>query len=130
MFFAGVLLLCIPFLGKNRKQVNWHEVIGSNALTAGYIEAFMLLFSTMNTSELMREGLLCEMGLDLRPILYGYILHIVLSRPPVPEKKYAGGKRYGERYRAENLCMGSGKETIRAGECFRFNKGAGECLKA
>lgn len=46
----------------------------------------MLLFSTMSTSELMREGLLCEMGLDLRPILYGYILHIVLSRPPVPEK--------------------------------------------
>ena len=87
LFFAGVLLLCIPFLGKNRKQVNWHEVIGSNALTAGYIEAFMLLFSTMNTSELMREGLLCEMGLDLRPILYGYILHIVLSRPPVPEKE-------------------------------------------
>ena len=83
LFFAGVLLLCIPFLGKNRKQVNWHEVIGSNALTAGYIEAFMLLFSTMSTSELMREGLLCEMGLDLRPILYGYILHIVLSRPPV-----------------------------------------------
>ena len=77
LFFAGVLLLCIPFLGKNRKQVNWHEVIGSNALTAGYIEAFMLLFSTMSTSELMREGLLCEMGLDLRPILYGYILHIV-----------------------------------------------------
>ena len=35
LFFAGVLLLCIPFLGKNRKQVNWHEVIGSNALTAG-----------------------------------------------------------------------------------------------
>lgn len=87
LFFAGVLLLCIPFLGKNRKQVNWHEVIGSNALTAGYIEAFMLLFSTMSTSELMREGLLCEMGLDLRPILYGYILHIVLSRPPVPEKE-------------------------------------------
>ena len=86
LFFAGVLLLCIPFLGKNRKQVKWHEVIGSNALTAGYIEAFMLLFSTMSTSELMREGLLCEMGLDLRPILYGYILHIVLSRPPVPEK--------------------------------------------
>lgn len=87
LFFAGVLLLCIPFLGKNRKQVNWHEVIGSNALTAGYIEAFMLLFSTMSTSELMREGLLCEMGLDLRPILYGYILHIVLSRAPVPEKE-------------------------------------------
>lgn len=87
LFFAGVLLLCIPFLGKNRKQVKWHEVIGSNALTAGYIEAFMLLFSTMSTSELMREGLLCEMGLDLRPILYGYILHIVLSRPPVPEKE-------------------------------------------
>lgn len=87
LFFAGVLLLCIPFLGKNRKQVNWHEVIGSNALTAGYIEAFMLLFSTMSTSELMREGLLCEMGLDLRPILYGYILHIVLSRPSVPEKE-------------------------------------------
>lgn len=87
LFFAGVLLLCIPFLGKNRKQVNWHEVIGTNALTAGYIEAFMLLFSTMSTSELMREGLLCEMGLDLRPILYGYILHIVLSRPPVPEKE-------------------------------------------
>ena len=87
LFFAGVLLLCIPFLGKNKKQVNWHEVIGSNALTAGYIEAFMLLFSTMSTSELMREGLLCEMGLDLRPILYGYILHIVLSRPSVPEKE-------------------------------------------
>lgn len=87
LFFVGVLLLCIPFLGKNRKQVNWHEVIGSNALTAGYIEAFMLLFSTMSTSELMREGLLCEMGLDLRPILYGYILHIVLSRPSVPEKE-------------------------------------------
>ena len=27
----------------------------------------MLLFSTMSTSELMREGLLCEMGPDLRP---------------------------------------------------------------
>lgn len=27
------------------------------------------------------------MGLDLRPILYGYILHIVLSRPSVSEKE-------------------------------------------
>ena len=86
LVFCGCSASLYSFSGKNRKQVNWHEVIGSNALTAGYIEAFMLLFSTMSTSELMREGLLCEMGLDLRPILYGYILHIVLSRPPVPEK--------------------------------------------
>ncbi len=89
----------------------------------------MLLFSTMSTSELMREGLLCEMGLDLRPILYGYILHIVLSRPPVPEKNMPVEKDMENGIRAENLCMGSGKETIRAGECFRFNKGAGECFR-
>lgn len=85
LLLLGTGILCLPSLEKKRTLEEWQNIIGKNALMAGYLEAFMLLFASMSTSELMREGLLMEMGLNLRPVLYGYILYIILE-------KESGGK--------------------------------------
>ncbi|MGN0290687.1 MAG: response regulator transcription factor [Lachnospiraceae bacterium] len=86
LFFVGTGILCLPLIGKERTLGEWQSIIGRNGLVAGYLEAFMLIFVSMNTNELMREGLLTEIGLDLRPILYGYILHIILQKEEKEEQ--------------------------------------------
>ena len=86
LFFVGTAILCLPLISKERTHGEWQSIIGRNGLVAGYLEAFMLIFVSMNTNELMREGLLTEIGLDLRPILYGYILHIILQKEEKEEQ--------------------------------------------
>lgn len=86
LLLLGTGILCLSCISRKRTVEEWQNIIARNALMAGYLEAFMLLFASMSSSELMREGLLTEMGLDLRPILYGYILYIILERESEEEK--------------------------------------------
>ena len=80
LLLLGTGILCLPSLEKKRTVEEWQNIVGKNAMMAGYLEAFMLLFASMSTNELMREGLLMEIGLNLRPVLYGYILYIILEK--------------------------------------------------
>lgn len=93
LLLLGTGILCLPCIDRKKALEEWQNIIGKNALMAGYLEAFMLLFASMSSSDLMREGLLTEMGLDLRPILYGYILYIILERESEEEK---GDEKSGE----------------------------------
>jgi len=87
LLLLGTGVLCLPHIDKKKNMKSWQEIVGRNAMMAGYLETFMLLFASMNSNELMREGLLKELGLDLRPILYGYILYIVLEKEGETKKE-------------------------------------------
>lgn len=76
----GGVILCLPLL---KKGMSWHacgSIFGRNALMAGYLEAFMLLFASMNESLPDDLALLPALALDLRPILYGFICHLIFCR--------------------------------------------------
>lgn len=80
LLLLGTGILCLPSLEKKRTVEEWQNIIGKNAMMAGYLEAFMLIFASMGSNELMQEGLLMKIGLNLRPVLYGYILYIILEK--------------------------------------------------
>lgn len=80
MLLLGTGLLSLPGIKGEYSAQERQAMIGKNALTAGYLEAFMLIFVSMSTGGSLREELLIEMGLNLRPILYGYILYIILEK--------------------------------------------------
>lgn len=80
LVILGTGILCLPYFSEKQSAAAWQDIFGKNAMMAGSLEAFFMLFSSMNSSELMREGLLREMAMDLRPILYGYVLYIIFYR--------------------------------------------------
>lgn len=107
LLLLGTGILCLPCADRGRKWKEWQNIIGRNALMAGYLEGFMLLFASMSSSELMREGLLTEMGLDLRPILYGYILYIILERESEEKEEEKSGAGAADEKEGKNEKRGN-----------------------
>lgn len=78
MLLIGGGILCLPYLERRMTFEEWKGIFGKNALTAGYMETFMLLFIGLQQSKPMPEGFLPEVALALRPLFYGFICYIVL----------------------------------------------------
>lgn len=84
MFLLGCLLLCIPYLEKDmyKKAGGWRAleaIFKKNAITAGYLETFMLIFVSMLQKRVTWEEVLSELALDLRPLFYGFVCYIILK---------------------------------------------------
>lgn len=82
MFLLGVVLLCIPYLERKTGWSGFRQVIKRNAVTAGYLETFMLIFVSMVHKDMSLEGILPDLALDLRPLFYGYVCYVVLKESP------------------------------------------------
>ena len=82
MFLLGCILLCIPYLRKKTKWSDLKNIFRQNAITAGYLETFMLIFVSMMQRDTGLEGLLPDLALDLRPLFYGYVCYQVLKNEP------------------------------------------------
>ncbi|MBQ7942680.1 MAG: helix-turn-helix transcriptional regulator [Lachnospiraceae bacterium] len=73
---VGIVILTIPYI---RRKSGWREfilILGSKALEAGYIQAFLLLFARMS-SEKGYDNLLSDIALCFRPVLYGFVIHML-----------------------------------------------------
>ena len=90
MFLLGCVLLCIPYLEKDMKWKGVGTIFKKNAITAGYLETFMLIFASMAGKEVELEGLAAELALDLRPLFYGFVCYMLLKEE---EEPYKGGKK-------------------------------------
>ncbi len=90
MFLLGCVLLCIPYLEKDMKWKGVGTLFKKNAITAGYLETFMLIFASMAGKEVELEGLAAELALDLRPLFYGFVCYMLLKEE---EEPYEGGKK-------------------------------------
>lgn len=79
LFFLGCLILCLPHFEKKNGFLDWMRIFRNNAMMAGGLEAFMLIFVGMSREGVMPNEAVTEIALGMRPLLYGFICHAVLN---------------------------------------------------
>ncbi len=79
MFLLGSIILCVPHLEKGMKWRGFGNIFRENAILAGTLESFTLLFVSMNLGELPQEQILRELVLDVRPMFYGFVCYEILK---------------------------------------------------
>lgn len=86
MFLLGCIILCIPSLDKKIRWKEFREIFKRNAIMAGYLETFVLLFASVSQRKMGEGDFLREFALSLRPVFYGFVCHLIL-REEGPAKK-------------------------------------------
>lgn len=79
MFLLGSTILCIPYMEKQIKWRDFQRIFKRNAVTAGYLESFMLIFVSMMQGDISQGEILADLALDLRPLFYGFVCYVVLK---------------------------------------------------
>lgn len=79
MFLLGCMILCIPYLERDIKWKGFGGIFKKNAIIAGYLETFMLIFVSMVGKEALWEEMPAELALDLRPLFYGFVCYMILK---------------------------------------------------
>lgn len=92
IFLLGGMILCIPHAKKQMKWKDFRQVFKRNAVTAGYLETFMLIFVSMMQKNMAQGEILSNLALDLRPLFYGFVCWVVLKEeggesPPEEEQE-------------------------------------------
>ncbi|MBD5547606.1 MAG: hypothetical protein HDQ97_09430 [Lachnospiraceae bacterium] len=90
MFLAGCIILCIPYLEKGMRWEDVKTIFRKNAIMAGYLETFMLIYVSMIQNRILLETLMAELALDIRPLFYGFVCYVILkeeSRTQIQEDK-------------------------------------------
>lgn len=102
MFLLGCLILCLPHFEKKNSPSDWRAIFKNNAMMAGGLETFMLIFVGMSRKELMPADVFAEIALGMRPLFYGFICYAVLrdgegrrGGEGQKERKAAGDKTQG-----------------------------------
>lgn len=81
---AGCILLTLPYKKENKSKRELLEIGGNNAMISAYLVTFVQILG--RASELpMDETLMKEILLSCRPLLYGFVILVLLKRPE--EKK-------------------------------------------
>lgn len=78
LVLLGAFFLSLPAWQKQIPLKDMGEIIGRNALNASYMETFILLFVKMS-QEIEINNIFREIALGCRPLLYGYILFVLLQ---------------------------------------------------
>ncbi|MCI8613812.1 MAG: helix-turn-helix transcriptional regulator [Lachnospiraceae bacterium] len=78
MFLLGCIILCIPSLDKKIRWKEFREIFQKNAIMAGYLETFVLLFASVSQRKMGEGEFLREFALSLRPVFYGFVCHLIL----------------------------------------------------
>lgn len=75
MFLLGCIILCLPYFERKTGLNDFREIFQKNAIMAGYLETFMLIFVSLNQNKLMLNDLV----LNLRPLFYGFVCYMILK---------------------------------------------------
>lgn len=110
MFLLGCIVLCLPYL---EKKINLWEIkliFSKNAIMAGYLQAFILLFVSLQQKELAQDERLSRLALDLRPVFYGFVCYIVCREEEKSDEKCSKRKSMIiEAQREETVLQSEGK---------------------
>lgn len=110
MFLLGCIVLCLPYL---EKKINLWEIkliFSKNAIMAGYLQAFILLFVSLQQKELAQDERLSRLALDLRPVFYGFVCYIVCREEEKSDEKRSKRKSMIiEAQREETVLQSEGK---------------------
>ena len=82
VFFIGTALLAIPFCESNGEEKwlgRFFSICGKRAIDAGMLQTFLLLFIRMS-EEKAYMGLLADVALCFRPMLYAFCIKLILER--------------------------------------------------
>lgn len=89
IWLAGTGLLLLPSLGEKAEGETWRQRLqrmSQCGLWASFLESFLLCLAAMERAE-GTEGILSELALCLRPVLYGLCVWTVFTEQPEREKK-------------------------------------------
>ena len=74
---AGSFLLTLPFCRKGMRAEEFFTVFGSRSIDAGLIQVFLLVFIRLS-DERAYEGLLPDLAMCFRPMLYAFCFRMIL----------------------------------------------------
>lgn len=80
LVLVGTFILTLPHM-KEHKSREMGPVVGWNAMVTSYISTFVLLFSMMSKQNGV-ETLMPNIVICCRPILYGFIIYVILRKEP------------------------------------------------
>lgn len=99
MFLLGNIILMLPYCKKGIKLIQLKEIFGQNAMMAGYLEAFMLVFVRLQRNELIQRRIISDLALDLRPVFYGFVCYMICRKGAEKGREEGAGEKndtYGE----------------------------------
>ncbi len=128
MFLLGCVILCIPYLEKDMKWNKVGVLFKKNAITAGCLETFMLIFTSMVEKEMQLDEFPAELALDLRPLFYGFVCYMLLREEGESNKRGKKEEQAEEKTTAQNKCIEI-KEELNLSELTRQEKIIVEMIK-
>lgn len=79
ILLAGAFLLALPFYEKGMGKEEFLYIYGSKMIEAGLIQVFLLSFIRLSDDK-GYEGLLKDVALCFRPMLYAFCIRMVLTK--------------------------------------------------
>lgn len=93
VLLCGGIILSLPYLQKGAGWRQLKEIFGQNALMAGYLEGGMLIFLRLHQyDQAQADGLLNDLMLDLRPVIYGFICYLACRNGKIPQQEESARK--------------------------------------
>ena len=102
---AGSFLLTLPFCRKGMRAEEFFTVFGSRSIDAGLIQVFLLVFIRLS-DERAYEGLLPDLAMCFRPMLYAFCFRMILDREDGKKDDQSSGGHTGELTLAACLAAG------------------------
>ena len=102
---AGSFLLTLPFCRKGMRAEEFFTVFGSRSIDAGLIQVFLLVFIRLS-DERAYEGLLPDLAMCFRPMLYAFCFRMILDREDGKKDDQSSGGHTGELTMAACLAAG------------------------
>ena len=102
---AGSFLLTLPFCRKGMRAEEFFTVFGSRSIDAGLIQVFLLVFIRLS-DERAYEGLLPDLAMCFRPMLYAFCFRMILDREDGKKDDESSGGHTGELTMAACLAAG------------------------
>lgn len=92
ILLAGAFLLALPFYEKGMGKEEFLYIYGSKMIEAGMIQVFLLSFIRLSDDK-GYEGLLKDVALCFRPMLYAFCIRMILTKE---DGQYPTGKEMSE----------------------------------
>lgn len=86
LLILGTVVLTFPFYERGIKRKELGYIFGRKAMEAGFIQTFLLLFMRLQSS-LGSDGILSDIAMCFRPLLYGFCMQIYFSEKSEVEDK-------------------------------------------
>lgn len=100
LVLLGTVMLSLPFYEKGLGWSEFTYIFGRKAVEAGIIQTFLLLFSCFQNI-IEYEALLSDIAMCFRPLLYGFILLLLLTergRQNIAEQQIVLEKESNEKH--------------------------------